>query len=77
MKDWKPMFQNFSEVTVLDLDIREVEEATLFLEVWTSKYQNGFFTIDSIDRELSGSIFRFEIGWAETEILQFEDFGRQ
>ena len=29
----------------------------------------GFFMTDSLDREISGSIFRFEIGWEETEIL--------
>ena len=32
--------------------------------------------MDSVDQEISGSILRFEISWAKTKILQFEDFGR-
>ena len=31
----------------------------------------------SLSRELSGTIFNFQIGWAETKLLQFEDFGQQ
>ena len=34
------------------------------------------FTMDSIDRNISRSIFILEIRWEETEILEFEDFGR-
>ena len=60
---------------VLDLAIREDEESPWFPKVWNSKYQNGFFTIDSVDREISKSIFIFEIGWVETKLFQFEDFG--
>ena len=41
------------------------------------KIKNGFFTIYSVDRDIFKSIFKFEIGWAETEILKFEDFGQQ
>ena len=33
--------------------------------------------MDLVDWDLFGSIFSFEIGWAETKILKFEDLGRQ
>ena len=62
---------------VLNLAIKEDEESPWFLEGKNSKSRNGFFPIDSIDQDIFGSIFRFEIGWEETEILQFGDFGRQ
>ena len=35
------------------------------------------FTMNYLDRELYESIFRFEIGWAETKIMWFVDFGWQ
>ena len=34
-------------------------------------------TMNSFDRELFETIFSFEIRWAETKIMWFEDFGRQ
>ena len=61
----------------LILDLREVEESQGFLEVKHSKYKKGFLTMKSIDQVLSGTIFSFEIGWAETKIMWFEDFGQQ
>lgn len=75
MKEWKPCFENFSEVMVLDLSIREGEKSPSFPEGRSVKCQNGFFTIDSNGRYLFGSILEFEIGWAKTELLQFEDLG--
>ena len=76
MKKWKPNFEIFSEVTLLNLGLGEDEESPWFPEGKNIKYQNGFFTIDSVDREIFRSILRFEIGWEETDILQFVDFGR-
>ena len=72
----KPCFENFSRVTILDLALTEDEESPWFLEGRNSKYKNGFFNIDSIDQEFSRSIFIFEIGWEEIEILQIEYFGQ-
>ena len=60
---------------IFNLAIKEDKESPSFSEVWNSKYQNGFFTMDSVDWDLFVSIFNFEIGWVETKILQFEDFG--
>lgn len=58
------------------LALKEVEESQVFLEVKHSKSQNGFLTMDSINRELSVTISSFKIEWAETKITWFEDFGR-
>ena len=33
--------------------------------------------MDSLDRDISNTIFIFQIGRAKTKILWFEDFGRQ
>ena len=74
--DEKMKTKNFSGVRVLDLSIKVDEESPWFLEGRNLISQNGFLTIDLVDWDISGSIFIFEIGWAETEILQSEDFGR-
>ena len=76
-KNENPCFKNLFGVMVLDLSIKEGEESPSFLEGRNENSQNGFFTIGSHGWELSGSILRFEIGWAKTELLQFEDLGRQ
>ena len=76
-KNENPCFENFSEVTVFNLAIKEDEESPWFLEVWKWKHQNRFFTIDFVYQDLFESIFIFENGWAETEILQSGDFGQQ
>ena len=76
-KNENPCFKIFFGVTLLDLGLKKDEESLWFPKGKNSKYKNGFFTIDSVDRELSGSIFRFGIGWAETEISQIVNFGRQ
>ena len=59
----------------LILALEEVEESQGFLEMKHSKYQNGFLTMNSLDWDISGTIFSFKIGWAETKIMWFEDFG--
>ena len=61
----------------LSVALGEDEESQWILEVWNKKYQNGFFTMDSLDQELFRSIFGFDIGRVETKIMQFVDFGRQ
>ena len=54
-------FKIFSEVTLLDLGLEEDEESPLFMEGKTEKLKMVFFTIDSVNQEISISIFRFEI----------------
>ena len=76
-KNENPCLKNFSGVLGQKLALGEVEESQGFLEVKHSKYQNDFFTMNSLDWDLSGSIFRFEIGLTESKIMWFEDFGRQ
>ena len=61
---------------ILDLSLMEDEESPLFSERRSSKYQNEFFIIDSVDQDFSRPICGFEIGWVETKIIQFEDFGQ-
>ena len=39
------------------------------------KSQNEFFTTSSLNLKLSGTIFSFQIGLAETKIFGFENFG--
>ena len=55
----------------LNLALGEDEESQWIPEVWNSKYKNGFFTMNCLDQDIFGSIFGFEIGWAETKIMQF------
>ena len=74
-KNKNPCFKNFSRVSGQKLPLRGGEESQVFLEVKHSKYQNGFFTISSLYLKLSGIIFGLLMGWAETKIFQFEDFG--
>ena len=59
------------------LALSEVEESQVFMEVKHSKYQNGFITMYSLGQEIFDTIFSFQIGWAKTKLLWFEDFGRQ
>ena len=59
-----------------ELALGEGEESQGFPKVKHSKYQNGFLTMYSLDRDISRTIFSFQIGWAETKLLCFEDFGR-
>ena len=59
------------------LALWEVEESQGFFKVKHSKYKNGFLTMDSFDQYIFETIFSFQIGWAETKLLCFEDFGRQ
>ena len=60
-----------------NLALGEDEESQGFLKVKNWKYQNGFLTMDSLGWDISNTIFSFQIGWAETKLLWFEDFGRQ
>ena len=57
------------------LALGEVKESQGSSEVKHLKYQNGFFTMYSLGREISETIFSFQIRWAETKIFEFEDFG--
>ena len=75
VKKWKPCLKNFSEVTSQKLALGKVEESQGFSAVKNSKYKNGFFTMYSLNLKLSRTIFSFPIGWAETKIFGFEDFG--
>ena len=61
-KNENPCFENLSRVLGQKLALREVEESQGFTEVKHSKFQNGFLTMDSLDRDLFGTIFSFEIG---------------
>ena len=74
-KNENPCLKNFSGVLGQKLALGEVEESQGFSEVKHLKYQNGFLTMDSLDRDISGTIFIFQIGWAETKIFGFEYFG--
>ena len=60
-KTENPCLKNFSGVTGQKLDLGEVEEPQGFLEVKHSKYKNGFLTMYSLNRDLSGTIFGFQI----------------
>ena len=71
------MFQKFLQGHGLEISPGEVEESQGFSEVKHSRSQNGFLTMDSLNQEISNTIFSFQIGWAETKLLWFEDFGRQ
>ena len=73
----KPMFQTFLEGHGPQSSHQGRWRVTLIFGGVKIKYENGVFTMNSVDRELSGSIFIFEVGLAETELLQFKDFGRQ
>ena len=77
---WKtenPCLKNFSGVMGQKLALGEVEESQGFLEMKHSKYKNGFLNMDSLGRDLSKTIFSFQIEWAKTKILWFEYFGWQ
>ena len=58
------------------LALGEVEESQGFLKVKHSKYQNGFLTMYSLGQDIFDINFNFQIWWAETKLLWFEDFGR-
>jgi hypothetical protein len=62
VKNENPCFENFFGVLGQKLALGEVEESQIFTEVKHSKYQNGFFTMSSLDLKLSETIFRFLIG---------------
>ena len=77
---WKtknPCLKKFFGVTGQKLDLGKVEQSQGFLKVKHSKFQNGFLTMDSLDQDLSNTIFSFQIIWGKTKILRFEDFGQQ
>ena len=77
---WKtenPCLKNFSGVTGQKLALGEIEESQRFQEVKHSKHKNWFLTMYSLSREISITIFSFQIGWGETKILWFEYFGWQ
>ena len=76
-KNENQCLENFSKVTGQKLALGEVEESQGFMEVKCSKYQNGFLTMDFLNRYISNTIFIFQIKWEKTKILWFEDFGRQ
>ena len=74
-KNENPCLKNFSGVLGQKLALGEVEESQGFPKVKHSKYKNVFFTMYSLSRDLSGTIFIFLIGWAKTKIFGFEYFG--
>ena len=54
--------KNFSELIGQKLALGKVEESQVFLDVKHSKFQNGFLTMYSLDRENSETIFSFPLG---------------
>ena len=76
-KNENPCLKNFSRVPSQKLTLGEVEESQGFPKVKHSKYKNGFFTMYSLYRDISGTIFSFPIGWVEIKIFGLEDFGME
>ena len=56
-----PCLKNFSRVMGQKLSLGEVQESQQFPDVKHLKYNNGFPTMDSLDRYLSKTIFGFQI----------------
>jgi hypothetical protein len=62
LKNENPCFENFSEVPGSWFLLGGGEESQGFSEVKHSKYKNGFFTMSSLELNLSGTISNFPIG---------------
>jgi hypothetical protein len=62
LKNENPCFENFSEVSGSWFHLGGGEESQGFLEVKSSKYENGFLTMSSPDPKLSTTILSFAIG---------------
>jgi hypothetical protein len=62
LKNENPCFENFSGVPGSWFHLGGGEESQGFSAVKQSKYQNGFFTMSSLDLKLFGTIFTFPIG---------------
>ena len=58
----KTHVSKFSQGPGQKLALGKVEESQVFPEVKHSKFQNGFFTMYSLGRDLSETIFSFPIG---------------
>ena len=75
VKKWKPMFQKFLQGPGPEISPRGSWRVTRISGGETLKISKWVFTMYSLDREISGTIFSFQIRWAETKIFGFEDFG--
>jgi hypothetical protein len=62
LKNENPCFENFSGVSGSWFRLEGGEESQGLSEVKNSKFENGFFTISSLDHKLSRTIFSFANG---------------